>query len=97
MLILRGVKEFEWDKGNSGKNQKHGVSDSESEEVFFDERKKILKDVLHSKTEKRFILFGKTRRGRLLFVVFTIRGKKIRIISARKANKKEVKFYEEKA
>jgi len=55
-----------------------------------------LKDTSHSNKEKRYILLGKTKKERLLFLVFTIRKKKIRIISARDLNKNERKLYEEK-
>lgn len=59
-------------------------------------KKKIFKDKLHPKGEERFRVIGKTKKGRLLFVVFTIRKEKIRIISARDINRKEVCLYEEK-
>lgn len=89
--------EFIWDRGNKDKNWvKHKVTDQESEEVFFDEEKKTFKDKLHSKGEERFRIIGRTKRGRLLFVVFTIRRNRVRVISARDINKKEVKLYEEK-
>lgn len=98
MEVLGTPLEFEWDGGNREKNwRKHKVSDVECEEIFFDTRKKVLKDLLHSGKEERYILIGKTKRRRLLFVVFTQRRKKIRIISARILNKKERKLYEEKA
>ena len=88
-------KKFDWDEGNTGKNwEKHRVSDQECEEVFFDENKIILKDVFHSEKEGRFIILGKTKKNRLLFVVFTKRSNKIRIISARDVNKKERRLYE---
>lgn len=96
MKIIKQVLEFEWDKGNIGKNKKHNVDDKEAEEVFFDTEKVIYKDVFHSKEEERFIILGKTRKGRLLYTVFTKRGRKIRIISSRDINKKEVYFYEKK-
>lgn len=85
---------FQWDKGNIGKNKRHGIEDSESEEAFFDERRVIFKDTLHSKGEPRYRILGKTLKDRILFVVFTIRGKKIRVISARRLNKKEAPLYE---
>lgn len=86
---------FQWDKGNIDKNLlKHGISDQECEEVFFDHNKRILKDILHSGKEDRYILLGQTKLGRLLFIVFTIRNNKIRIISARNLNKKEKHLYE---
>lgn len=92
------VLEFEWDEGNIGKNKKHNVEDREAEEVFLDENKKTFKDHLHSNGEERFRVVGKTKKGRLLFVAFTIRKGKIRIISARDINKKEVSlYYEEEA
>jgi len=98
MLNFKEPVEFIWDKGNRDKNWiKHKVTDRECEEVFFDEKKKIYKDKIHSVSEERFILLGKTKRERLLFVVFTIRNKKIRIISARDINKKERRIYEKEA
>lgn len=95
MKVIRKPIEFNWDKGNIGKNwRKHKVKDSEAEEVFFDDNKRILKDKLHSKEEERFVLLGKTKKERLLFVVFAIRNKKTRIISTRDINRKERKLYE---
>ena len=95
MKVVKNAFEFEWDKGNIGKNIKHKVDDKEAEEVFLDEGKVIYRDTLHSKEEDRFIVIGKTRDNRLLYEIFTYRKKKIRIISARDINKKEVKLYEE--
>lgn len=94
MKVLRTPLEFEWDKGNKGKNfHKHKVIDEECEEVFFDSKKKILKDSLHLDKENRCILLGQTKKQRLLFVVFMMRQKRIRIISARNINKRERKLY----
>jgi uncharacterized protein len=89
--------EFEWDEGNSNKNwNKHGVTQREAEQAFFDEDKFLANDVTHSKAEKRFVLLGKAETGRLLYVVYTIREKRVRIISARNiSKKKEVDIYEE--
>lgn len=90
--------EFLWDKGNLDKNWlKHQVLVSESEEIFYDDNKIILKDILHSDKEDRFIILGKTKKHRLLFVVFTKRDNKIRIISARNVDKKEKILYEKNA
>lgn len=94
MRTKRDIYEFDWDRGNKEKNIKHGVEDIESEEVFFDKDKFIFKDILHSKDEERFKVLGKTKKERLLFVVFTKRRNKIRIISARDIKKKEVYLYE---
>lgn len=81
--------------GNRNKNfVKHGVMDTECEEVFFDSNKRILKDVFHSDREQRYIIIGQTKFKRLLFIVFTLRNNKVRVISARDLNKKERKFYE---
>ena len=95
MLTLRPPVEFLWDKGNINKNYiKHKVSDWECEEAFFDVDKKIFKNKIHSIDEKRYLIIGKTKKRRMLFIVFTIRKKKIRVISARDVNKKEIKLYE---
>ena len=97
MVVDKKVVEFEWDKGNIGKNKKDSVEDNEAEEPFFDENKVVQRDLLHSIKEDRFILLGKTRKGRLLYVVFTKRKSRIRIISVRDINKKEVHLYEKAA
>lgn len=95
MKVDESSLEFEWDKGNTEKNKKHNVEDKEAEEIFLDDGKVILKDKLHSEKEERFIILGKTKKDRLLYVVFTKRKQKIRIISVRDINKKEVYLYEE--
>jgi len=95
MKILKQPIKFQWDKANQDKNLiKHKVSNQECEEVFFDQDKKTFKDVLHSQQEERYIIIGQTKQKRLLFIVFTIRADKIRVISARNLNRKERKFYE---
>lgn len=87
---------FGWNTGNSQKNfHKHGVSDGECEEIFFDVEKILLNDHKHSNTEKRWVLIGTTRKKRKLAVIFTVRLNKLRVISARDLNKKERKLYEE--
>ena len=93
MRVDKSVFEFEWDEGNIGKNKKHNVEDREAEEVFLDGNKKTFKDKLHSDGEERFRVVGKTKKKRLLLIAFTIRKDKIRIISARNINKKEVYLY----
>lgn len=86
---------FDWDKGNVDKNlKKHGVKCKECEQIFFDKSLKTLIDKKHSKQEKRLIALGITNKNRKLFIAFTLRGKKIRIISARDMSKKEQKLYE---
>ncbi len=97
MEVFREQIEFEWDKGNTNKNfLKHRVRNEECEEIFFDPEKRILRDPLHSDKEKRFIIIGQTKKRRILFIVFTTRKKKVRVISARDLNKKELHLYHEK-
>lgn len=96
MKILPEPVVFEWDKGNINKNFiKHNVTDKEAEEAFSSKPPLVSKDIKHSRLEKRLQALGVTDQGRLLFVSFTIRNEKVRIISARDMNKKEVKIYEE--
>ena len=97
MKVDTSTFEFDWNAGNAGKNKKHGVEDWECEEVFFDQRKVLLKDAIHSANEDRFILLGTTKHDRLLYLVFTVRRRKVRIISARDINKKERYLYEKAA
>ena len=88
--------EFEWDEGNVNKNRlKHAVAQEECEELFFNKPILINEDVKHSLYERRMLALGKTNKDRTLIIAFTIRGKKIRIISARDQNKKERIIYKE--
>ena len=73
MKIVKKVFEFEWDQGNIGKNLKHGVKDQEAEEAFEDENKVVYNDKIHSEKEDRFVLIGKIKQGRLLYIIFTKR------------------------
>ena len=87
---------FDWDEGNAYKNwEKHRVTQGECEQVFFNEPLVVSDDLAHSHKEKRWFLLGKTDADRLLFLVFTLRQDKIRVISARDMNKKERKIYDE--
>ena len=85
---------FEWDKGNKDKNLKHRVESWECEQIFFNEPLIVLDDPKHSIVEDRCAAFGQTDSGRLLVVVFTIRERKLRVISARDMNRKERSYYE---
>ncbi len=89
--------EFEWDKGNIGKNEKHQVSDEEAEEIFSDLDKAKYPDPKHSSVEPRYILTGETQKKRQLLIIYTIRNTRIRIISARDLNKKKERHLYEKA
>jgi len=94
--ILPQFTGFIWDKGNKDKNWvKHDISNAESEEIFFNLPLIVSPDDAHSDTEDRFYVLGKTNAGQLLFVVFTPRGDKIRVISARPMKPKERRQYHE--
>jgi hypothetical protein len=89
--------ELDWDEHNKEKNwEKHKVNFKECEEIFFNEPLKTFYDIKHSQEEVRFIALGKTDENRRLFIVFTIRNKKNRVISAREMSKKETRIYEQK-
>jgi uncharacterized DUF497 family protein len=89
---------FDWDEANRGKCQKHGVSRAAVESLFGGAGVAVLPDVAHSEQEQRFRAIGRTRAGRAIFVVFTLRwiaGEvRIRPISARYMHVKEVQVYE---
>ena len=88
--------EFEWDGGNLLKSlAKHGINREQSEQVFLS-RYVLEIDESHSSGEIRFKLVGKAGPGKILYIVFTTRANKIRIISARTADKRERDLYEEK-
>lgn len=89
------VTGFDWDEGNRNKNfQKHRISNSECEQIFFNEPLIILDDARHSQKEHRHAAFGFTDEHKKLTVIFTLRSNLIRVISARAMNKKERAFYE---
>lgn len=95
VIDLSELEGFEWDEGNIDKNLlRHKVTNNETGEIFFNEPLIIIPDIKHSKAEKRFVAQGKTNNNRKLTVVFTLRDKKIRVISARDQNKKERRQYE---
>jgi uncharacterized DUF497 family protein len=87
---------FDWDQWNVQKNElKHGISALETESAFYDTDAAIFADIYHStRTEQRWILYGRSMFHNVLMVAFTIRNKKIRVISARKASRKERSIYE---
>ena len=89
---------FEWDPGKAITNKRiHGITFDEASTAFKDTLSLTIYDPLHSENENRFILIGSSHKNRLLVVVHIERGDKIRIISARKAKKKERQYYEENA
>ena len=94
MIDLSGLDGFQWDEGNRTKNwKKHQVSPSECEEVFFNLPLLLADDVPHSQVEKRYYVLGQTNSKRKLFIAFTIRTNKIRVISARDMSRKERQAY----
>jgi uncharacterized DUF497 family protein len=90
--------EFEWDPGKAASNlAKHGVPFQEAATVFDDPLALTYFDPDHSDEEDRFITFGLSRDGNVLVVSHTDRDETTRIISARKATRKERKSYEQEA
>lgn len=88
---------FEWFEEKAKNNiKKHGVSFEEAKTVFNDPFSITIPDPDHSKDEQRYIDIGCSSEGRILIVVYTEREANIRIISCRKAVKKERRVYEEK-
>ena len=91
MVDLSKIIGFDWDDGNARKSQdKHGVSQAEAEQVFFNEPLLLLLDEIHGKKEARYHAYGKTDNCRKLHIAFTLRngGVVIRIISARVMHRK---------
>jgi uncharacterized DUF497 family protein len=88
---------FDWDEGNSRKNEKHGVTKAEVEQAFLNKPLIVAPDVRHSRQEARFHALGRTDADRCLLITFTERGDGtlVRPISARAASRKERKIYEE--
>lgn len=99
---LSGFTGFDWDQGNFLKSEKkHGITAEEAEQIFLDSDIFYQEDIRHSEKERRFIVIGKIESGKILVAVFTPRHDKInkaflriRILSVRRANKKEIKTYE---
>lgn len=88
--------EFEWDPEKGEKNlRKHGVSFDEAATVFGDPLAVTFFDPDHSDDEDRFLTFGYSADGILLIVSHTDREERTRIISARRATRRERKIYEE--
>ena len=73
MLNLTNIIGFDWDNDNDRKNDKHGVSMAEAEQLFFNEPLLLLEDANHSQKESRIYALGKTDEGRMLHITFTLR------------------------
>ncbi|MQT12095.1 BrnT family toxin [Segnochrobactrum spirostomi] len=92
------ISGFDWDEGNARKStDKHGVSQAEAEQIFFNEPLLLAADVAHSNMERRIQALGRTDAGLMLQVTFTLRedATKIRVISARPMSRRERKEYGE--
>jgi uncharacterized DUF497 family protein len=88
--------EFEWDQDKATSNQKkHRVTFEEAATIFADPLAAIFDDEAHSEEEQREIIIGHSADNQLLLVCFTERAGAIRIISARRATKRERRDYEE--
>lgn len=86
---------FEWNPQKAKINfEKHGITFDEASTVFKDTLSLTIEDPLHSYDEERLVLIGMSYKNRLLVVVHAERKESIRIISARKAVKKERNYYE---
>ena len=97
MEAFINIEKFDWDEGNLNKNwEKHQVKFLECEQLFFNRPLVVAEDTPHSGDEPRYYALGTTDSGRLLFIVFTAREKRIRVISARDMSKKERSRYHEK-
>lgn len=92
---MENLTGFDWDDGNRNKNWiRHKVSNSECEEIFYNLPLLVKADAKHSTIEKRYYVLGQTNKSRYLFIVFTERSRKVRMISARDMNQKERNIYE---
>ena len=97
-LNVERLRGFDWDDGNIQKNKlKHGLDFWLIEEIFFNEPLLVYEDNAHSEEECRCYALGKTDDMQFIFVAFTVREQKIRVISARPMSKKERSYYEKNA
>jgi hypothetical protein len=88
---------FEWHTEKALKNiKRHNVTFEEASTAFKDPLSLTIDDPHHSDDEQRYVLIGKSYKNRILIVIHTERGNNIRIISARRATKKERAYYEPK-
>ncbi len=92
--VLAGLDGFEWDESNSAKNWlRHEVQQAEAEQALLNTPLVVNASQKHGAAEPRYIALGQTDAGRLLTVVFTIRGTKVRVISARAMSRPERRVY----
>ncbi len=100
MIDWARVAGFDWDAGNARKSaDKHGVTQAEAEQAFFNQPLLVLSDDRHSALEQRFQALGRTEAGRRLQITFTLRRNAtlIRVVSARDMSAKERVVYDQDA
>ncbi|MBT3191314.1 MAG: BrnT family toxin [Verrucomicrobia bacterium] len=94
-ISLPEFEGFDWDEGNVEKNWiSHQVTPQEAEQLFFNRPLLVDEDVKHSRAEKRYLVLGQTDEDRPLFIAFTVRERRLRVISARDMLRKERKVYQ---
>ena len=94
LISMPDFEGFDWDAANAEKNwTAHQVSPVEAEQVFFNRPLLAADDAKHSSQERRYYVLGQTDQGRLLFIAFTQRKGRIRVISARDMSRKEKRVY----
>ncbi len=92
--FLADLDGFEWDAGNSDKNWlQHRVRQTETEQALLNRPLVFAVDLKHSQREPRFMAMGQTDTKRQLAIVFTVRGRLIRVISARPLSRPERNVY----
>jgi len=90
-VVLAGLRGFEWDVHNVGHIARHGVTPAEVEQVTG--WRHVIVAAASRRNEKRWKLFGRTNAGRFLVVVFTIRHRRMRTVTAYPMNQAERRFY----
>jgi hypothetical protein len=91
---MAGFTGFDWDAGNVEKNwRRHHVSRGECEEVFFSHPLVLVPAVVRTTVEPRYYALGRSVTGRSLFIVFTRRGDRLRVISARDMSRRERRIH----
>lgn len=94
--VLATATGFEWDDGNAPKvRERHDVDPGECEQAFLREPFIVSADGKHSARERRWRALGRTYADRYLYLVFTMRGTRIRVVQARNMNRKERRSYAE--
>jgi uncharacterized DUF497 family protein len=94
--FFEGLTGFEWDAGNADKVlERHGVSPAECEQVFVNRPVLVTGDARHSTREVRYYAFGFTDQARHLTIVFTLRGRCVRVVSARPMSRRERSIYDD--